>query len=392
MNDGPIENVLDDQIQDSAQVNEAFPDPLLVEHQTGKENLDPFDWQQAMEQTIPDTTVEEPIKLMEELSLSSSNAILERFSAPKLTVSLPGRQTVHLAVATTNKPKQLLLEICNDSANSITWTMKPVGSCSFQKESSSETQATWDKIFHTESSKGCISYTTSDTIIFQFSPIQKGIYTILYHLQTNFGLICIWIKGESNTALLNNNVDLERSLLSAEQLQPPALPSNSRSGINGDDIMPFHPSDQTPKSKSSKMKPVLLEYSTPQTVKSAKTDFLLLQQSTGKKLATPKITRHVLDFGSVQIGKSKTLHLRVCNPDQTKATVSFVTTGHFKVPIHELEMPPRSFFILPICFSPILDKTTTKGALMDIDERLIVKKSNKSNIPIRLGLKAVIMV
>ncbi|KAJ3259959.1 hypothetical protein HK103_001469 [Boothiomyces macroporosus] len=100
-----------------------------------------------------------------------------------------------------------------------------------------------------------------------------------------------------------------------------------------------------------------------------------LPTSIAKTSRTPNLTRNILDFGDVKIGQSKTLSLKISNPDNHNAHVKFIVTGVFAIPIREMILTARSFIILPVMFTP-----STFGVS---EERLIVRK-NESVVRIEL--------
>jgi hypothetical protein len=116
-------------------------------------------------------------------------------------------------------------------------------------------------------------------------------------------------------------------------------------------------------------------------------------QSYGKKLCTPKLITHKLEFGTLKQGNTKTLCLRICNPGKESTNVSFTVTGcDFLIPIKGICMTARSYFILPVCFvasNPIKPFPNTQS-FHRIEERLIIKKDSHNTI--RIGLLGEIFI
>jgi hypothetical protein len=78
-----------------------------------------------------------------------------------------------------------------------------------------------------------------------------------------------------------------------------------------------------------------------------------------------------IDFGEVQLRKSKTINLKICNADNKNLLVHLAVTGDFEIPIRELMMTPRSYVLVPIRFIPTLEGPAR--------EMLIIRKREKTS-------------
>lgn len=349
-----------------------------------EEAADTFDWQNALEVTIPDTTVAEE---------QSANITMSSCSSLHST----NRQKQHMKISFSSSPssinccfspsaqkasQSMILELTNDGSKPICWSFNLVGSCSLSKNNITDIVS--DPIFRSECAKGKLDVRESKFFKVRFMPVQKGLYRALFHLKTSSRVITVWFEGSSGVyEKCVTNIPKPDSKLRLEELIDFDLGrSSSDRAKSNDAIAPFTPMAKTTKTGAEGSKtPAPSKNMTPSEYVTPKAQSISLKSppaSTGTKLHTPKLIRHKLDFGAVRVGETRTLYLRVSNPNEKMAKVSFAVTGEFAIPLKELKMSPRSYFVLPICFQP------SCPSLSSIDERLIVKRENQTTI--RLGL------
>ena len=411
------------------------PLPASVTKEIDPEStIDPFDWQHALEVTIPDTTVaDDNSKANISLCNTSSSSINNQRRSPVQINLLGSASSLSCRLESAMKSSQrIIIELVNDGTKPICFTFNQVGSCSLTRNGSTDVVA--DSIFRTECPKGKVEPKSSKQFKFRFFPIQKGLYRSLFHLKSNTRVISVLFEGQSGAEELlpskvskppshtsmstNRSSHVVYSKLSLEELidfdlctkkdvqeqqevHEAKTPIASRFSQEQQQNYPL--STATPKIVTEK-KDVKRQQSSRKSLYSTPTAAVVsfkspsVMPTSGKKLATPRLVRHKLDFGRVAVGQTRTLHLRICNPDEKATVISFAVTGRdFMIPIKELSMTPRSFLILPICFSPHptsvgsspqtpLTTFDNNSVVKNVDERLVLKKDGLLNATIRLAL------
>ncbi|KAJ3360348.1 hypothetical protein HDU91_004654 [Kappamyces sp. JEL0680] len=364
--------------------------------------VDPFDWQSAFEKGADETALEVNLK-------NTSPKHKARSAAGCKVLRLSDQCPVYIKVQSRpQSPTLINLSVVNDAPTPQSWTLKPIGPGTLQRD---KAHSLADRnVFGISPAQGELAPQSSCAVSITFLPLLSGLYKALFHLTTTLGVVAIWVEGQSDEQLdFAATAASSASSASLKARQHEKLQSNMANTDISQIVSSFRKS-QTSSATPSITLPLAAE--TPST--RPKEGLLPTPQLDPKgpearqhvpPRETPRITsasspspkrmgvsmsigsprnlapaiepsRLSLQFGEVKKGGSKTLQLRVCNPDEKDATVSFLTTGQFILPVKEVVMTPRSFFVLPVCFAPT--------HLGKVSERLVVKKNGISTVRIVL--------
>ncbi|KAJ3272643.1 hypothetical protein HDV01_005390 [Terramyces sp. JEL0728] len=460
------------------------------------EDIDPFDWQKALEVTQESTNelVAEHEALSQvsndgkQLDCDKSNSDTTEINFGVIIISnnywsATIRHNFSLYSPRCNR-QTLKLCLTNSTSKTITWEMAKLGQTHLILDN--EVQMVEDESIKCDAGIGSILPYDSQEVMITFSPVSNGIYQSLYQIKANGQMINVHIKGYTKRDLQNGDL-LENSQfgqfsLPKETVNTPKQAEKVNSGLNTgettvknakirhfslhtpekgtdnnrtlhntptrleganlpnplytetakiEDIKSWKadhlekkettneeaksplkqsirtedkglasPADtshpKTPGSKKAHLPNLKNDFMTPARGKTghsylqniagmtpninilktpSRNMALPLPTSVAKTSRAPNLTRNILDFGDMKIGQSKTLSLKISNPDKHNVHVRFIVTGAFAIPIREMILTSRSFIILPVMFTP--------HALGLSEERLIVRK-NESVVRIEL--------
>lgn len=337
--------------------------------------IDPFNWEAALDATIPDTVDESRSTLQQSDSFTKScstetgmkSSVGSETRSQSIHLSTPSPSFRFTVKSLKRRPIRLKVSVINDTPKPIIWSFKPVGPSTLQ--SSGHSKLVEDAVFKIEKGSGKLFSGERMKLSILFVPVLFGVYTALFHLKISTGVVAIWLDAASVESSKPNSLfksltvkrdDANRS--KTMDVDVPKTPTPNKIDLIGTPLKNLL--DQKSSAAAGISNPVLATAT--QTPLNSRKLPLPLNSAFSTRLESPQTIRHKLDFGRVEVGQGNRLYLKISNPDNKATKVTILATGDFVVPIRDLEMTPRTFFILPICFYP--------KVLGNVAERLIVRR------------------
>lgn len=222
------------------------------------------------------------------------------------------KMDIDFPAVTYRSESRISIFINNPTCKDALWTVKPVGNPYLANETQNMHPVD-DIIFRFIQNKGKVISGSDISLSISFFPLIFGKYSQTFHLRVKSHLIVLELSGESLRP--NSERDHSRPRFS--------LPHGDYAFKNS----------QTP-------------YQT-------KSDMRLIRTEPKKRIVSLKNSlNNVLDFGTVQMRSSRSLHIHVCNNLTSSSNFKMYISGQFAVPTEKLLIEGKSYVSLPIAFTP----------------------------------------